>query len=252
MLTRIAVIGGDGALVKALESANKNDAVEVLPVKDGAPAPEATTAVAGALGSEAELVRVALEVGQQQEVILHLLSDAVDARESIHAGSGRRIQEHAVRMAKALGLSPAEQLTLERGALLHDIGNISISNDVLLKRALDYDEWLLLQEHTNLGADLLEKMNVCKDVCDIVRYHHECWDGDGYPHKLEGEKIPYLARIMKLLDVYCAMTSPRHYRSSYATHDQAVDYLRSEQGKHYDPTLVDVFLDNDVGQPWEE
>ncbi len=240
MLTRIAVVGDDEALEQALVEAGGE--IAAVNVAAGVSPPNGAVAAGGG-GAEAELVRVALTLGKEQDAVLHLLSDAVDAREGIHAGSGKRLQEHAVRMAQALNLSAADQCTLERGAIFHDIGKIAISNEVLLKKSvLDYDEWLLLQQHTDLGAELLE----------IVRCHHECWDGDGYPNKLEGEAIPYLARIMKLLDVYCAMTSPRHYRSTYASHAQAVEYLQSERGKHYDAALVDVFLSNDVGQPWED
>ena len=253
MLTRIAVVGEDEALVKALQTLGEGQATDVVPVAVGAAVPAGATAAAGSAGNEAELLRVAQAIGGAQESLLQLLSDAVDSREGIKAGSGRRLQAHAARMAQALGLSASEQHTLERGALLHDIGKIRISNEVLLKKSvLDYDEWLLLQQHTDLGADLLESAGICTDVVDIVRYHHECWDGDGYPHKLEGENIPYLARIMKLLDVYCAMTSPRHYRSTFANHEQAAEYLQNERGKHYEAALVDAFLANDIGQPWEE
>jgi putative two-component system response regulator len=87
-----------------------------------------------------------------------------------------------------------------------------------------------------------------QDIEDIVRCHHECFDGDGYPNGIEGEAIPYLARIMKILDVYCAMTSPRIYREGHATHTDAIAHLREEAGKHFDPVLTKAFIAGKVGK----
>lgn len=180
---------------------------------------------------------------------LLLLSSAIGCREGIPLGSAERVRAHAVRFGEALGLSAAALLVLERGALLRDIGKLKIDNDVLLKKSvLSYDDWLLLQQHTTLGVELLEERGVGQDVTEIVQYHHECFDGDGYPEQLEGDAIPYLARVMKIVDVYCAMTSPRHYRETHTSHDDAIAYLKSERGKHYDAALLDVFLEAEVGQ----
>jgi HD-GYP domain-containing protein (c-di-GMP phosphodiesterase class II) len=181
---------------------------------------------------------------------LLLLSDAIGCREGIPLGSAERVRAHAVRFGEALDLSAEELAVLERGALLRDIGKLKIDNDVLLKKSvLSYDDWLLLQQHTTLGVALLEERGVGGDVADIVLSHHECFDGDGYPEQLEGEAIPYLARVMKIVDVCCAMTSPRHYRETHTSHDDAIAYLKSERGKHYDAALLDVFLEAEVGQP---
>ena len=87
-------------------------------------------------------------------------------------------------------------------------------------------------------------------MVDIVRYHHECWNGEGYPDRLEKDAIPRSALIMKILDVYCSMTSPRHYRSSHASHEEAIEHLKTERGERYCAELVDAFLDNDIGRPF--
>jgi putative nucleotidyltransferase with HDIG domain len=253
MLKRVAVVGGDGAVQEAAQRAVSKSSGEVEAVVLGAGAgaivPEGTVALlADASHLEAVLPLVHM-LGDMHERILNLLADSVDCREGIPAGSSNRLRDHAARFATVLGLSAGEKMTLERGALLHDIGKIRISNDVLLKNTvLSYDEWILLQQHTVIGAELLKNLACFTDVVDIVRSHHECFDGTGYPDKLEGEAIPLQARIMKIIDVYCAMTSPRHYRSTHCTHDEAVQYLESERGKHYDPELVDVFLKKKVGQ----
>ncbi len=182
--------------------------------------------------------------------ILGLLADAIGCREGLPLGASERVREHAERFGKALGLSPGDQASLERGALLRDIGKIQIPNAVLLKQGiLDYDEWVLLQGHSALGAALLEERGVLKDIIDIVHYHHECHDGDGYPDHLEGEAIPYLARIVKILDVYCAMTSPRHYRDTQSSTQEGIMHLLAERGKHFDPALIDVFVEAGIGRP---
>jgi len=190
-----------------------------------------------------------LAAASAQETLLGLLADAIDCREGIPLGGSRRVCEHAGRFAKALGLSAEETLLLERGALLRDIGKLTISNDVLLKNSvLTYDEWILLQKHAALGAALLEERGFCAAVADMIRGHHECYDGTGYPDGIERDAIPRFARVMKILDVYCAMTSPRHYRKTHSTHEQAIEHLASERGKHFDPELIDVFINGDVGR----
>ncbi|MBI2421950.1 MAG: HD domain-containing protein [Candidatus Hydrogenedentes bacterium] len=248
MLKRVLVVGDNKALAEALQAKAGKHPIEIV---TGAKAiPAGTVAVAGGPGDAKALIDAAVKIGDGHEQWLDLLADAIDCREGLLSGSSRRLQEHAVRFAQALGLSPGDRLTLERGALLHDIGKIAIPNDVLLKKSvLSYDEWLLLQDHTRLGVELLRQRGVGLDVVEIVQSHHECYDGTGYPDKLEGENIPYLARVMKIIDVYCAMTSPRHYRTTHATHEKAIDYLKSEQGKHYDGAMIDVFLAKNIGEP---
>lgn len=244
MLKHVGVIGdldlagvlGDDVVVSALTDEGGPAAAVVV---DGAKAVEAGDAV--------------LAAARNQEVLFGLLADALDCREGVLAGSCVRVCEHAARFADALGLSPEEKSVLERGAMLRDIGKVLVPNEILLKASvLDYDDWILLQSHTKLGAELLMERGFCADVADVVGKHHECWDGTGYPDGLERDEIPYLARAMRILDVYCAMTSPRHYRKEHSTHEQAVDHLQEERGKHFDADLVDVFLEHEVGRPWVE
>jgi len=249
MNTRIAVVAEDTKLLEAVQKAATGAKALVTPLAAGAAAPPATAAVMASGKHLSAALEAVLSVGHEQAGLLMLIADAVSCREGIPAGSAERLGAHTVRFAQALDLTPEDQLTLERAAYLHDIGKIMISNDILLKKSvLDYDEWSLLQGHSRLGADLLRERNVCTDVVDIVLSHHECYDGDGYPDHLEKDAIPYLARIMKILDVYCSMTSYRHYRATQATHESAIEHLLGERGKHYDPDLVDVFVNAKVGQ----
>jgi putative nucleotidyltransferase with HDIG domain len=249
MLKRIAVVA-DGDLDPKLSRAAASAGIQLKAMAADAPLPPG----AGALLAPVSTASLAAAGAQAaaHDALLVLLAEAVDSREGLVKGSSERIRDHATRFAKALKLSEDEQYALERGALLHDIGKILLTNDVLMKKAvLSYDDWLLLQAHTTMGADLLAEYQIHGDILEIVRYHHECWNGEGYPERLEKKAIPLLARIMKILDVYCSMTSPRHYRSSHATHEAAVDHLKTERGERFDPELIDVFLKAEVGQPFK-
>jgi len=248
MLKRVAVLGKDEAFQQSISRAAKGKDIEAVAVKSAAKLPAATAAVMGDDGSASALVKIALALGERQEQLLELLAEAIDCREGFLPGSSARVRDHATRLARALKLSADDQLTLERAALVRDIGKLKISNEVLLKDdVLTYDEWRLIHSHAGIGADLIATMEVLKDTEAVVRYHHECFDGTGYPNGLEADAIPYLARAMKVIDVFCAMTSPRHYRKSQNTHEMAVEHLQSERGKHFDPEIVAAFLAEGVG-----
>jgi HD-GYP domain-containing protein (c-di-GMP phosphodiesterase class II) len=249
MLKRVAVVGTE-TVDQDLAGAAAREGIQLKPMAADAPLPPGSGATI-ALPKAAALPAVAIQA-QAHDSLLVLLAEAVDSREGLVKGSSERIRDHATRFAKALGLSEDDQFTLERGALLHDVGKILLSNEVLLKKAvLDYDDWLLLQAHTTMGADLLLEHQIHGDVIEIIRYHHECWNGEGYPENLEKQAIPPLARMMKVLDVYCSMTSPRHYRSGHASHETAVAHLKEERGERFDPELVDVFVKADIGRPFD-
>ena len=199
--------------------------------------------------TDPDVLEAAIGLALRYDELLYLLADVVDSQEGVAPGTSRRVQEHAARFAAALGLPPEDHLALTRAALLRGIGMLKVPVDVRFKKEmLTYDEWALLQAHPKLGADMVANMDALKDTGPVIRTHHECYDGTGYPDGLEGEHIPRLGRMMKILDVYCAMTSPRHYREGHATHEQAVKHLKSERGKHFDPELVDVFVKTGVGQ----
>ena len=250
MLKRIAVMTSDTAFAEAAEkAAAKLNTQVIITALDADVPPAGTTAIVLNRKEIPKGIESAIVLSAWGEDLLALLSNAVDCREGILEGSGRRIMDRASRFAQALGLSPEDQMALERGALVRDIGKTRVTNDVLLKSGLlTYDEWQLIRKHPRFGAEIASEMPVLQDLTAIIQSHHECYDGTGYPDGLEGEAIPYLARIMKILDVYCAMTSPRHYRKTHSTHEEAVEHLRSEQGKHFDPHLVEVFITGCVGQ----
>jgi putative nucleotidyltransferase with HDIG domain len=248
MLRRIGLLGGDAATRAALDTLCEKDDCELLDLAAVDNIPPGIAVIAGA-GEPDATAEGALHMVRRSENMLYLLAEAIDCREDKAPGSFHRLMQHATRFAEALQLSNSDRTALERASLVHDIGKLKIPNEVLLKiSGLTYDEWTLLQQHTVIGADMVRDMDLFQDIEDIVRCHHECFDGDGYPNGIEGEAIPYLARIMKILDVYCAMTSPRIYREGHATHTDAIAHLREEAGKHFDPVLTKAFIAGKVGK----
>ena len=178
MLKRIAVAGTE-TVDKALAAEAAELGLQLKPMPLGAALPPGSGATLAP--AEPSSLAAAAAMALAHDSLLVLLAEAVDSREGLVMGSSERLRDHATRFSKALGLSADEQFSLERGALLHDVGKILLSNEVLLKKAvLDYDAWLLLQAPTTMGADLLLDHQIHADVADIVRYHHECWNGEGY------------------------------------------------------------------------
>jgi HD-GYP domain-containing protein (c-di-GMP phosphodiesterase class II) len=246
MLKRIAVLGGNPGLLKAF-SAGVSQRDDVFIESASGTLPPLTDGLITA-GDPVKGLGAAEALAERHGALYLLLAEAIDCREALSAGTSKRVMEHAARFGKALGLSAAERIRLERGALLRGIGKLRVPNKVLLKDGLlTYDEWALIQDHPRLGAELVHATPGLEDLEEAVLRYHECYDGTGYPDKLEGETIPLLGRIVRLLDVYCAMTSPRPYRSGTASKADAVAHLESERGKHFDPTLVDAFLQHDIG-----
>ena len=138
-----------------------------------------------------------------------------------------------------------EKITMLRtAALLHDIGKIGISDGILRKPgALKAEEWEPIYSHPKLGVAILKHVNTLAGCLPAVQHHHERYDGSGYPSGLKGENIPFDARILAVADSYDAMTSPRPYRLSALTHEQAMEELRRGAGTQFDPKIVEVFID---------
>lgn len=185
-----------------------------------------------------------------------LLADALDAREDIPAGATLRTAAHAVRFARALGLDPELSWRLQQAALWRGVGKLQLDNDLLLKKnLLTYEEWLKIRTYPVLGSELLIRRGLADAViAETIRHHTENYDGTGYPNGLEGRAIPFEARALRIVDVFCAMTSPRHYRSGYASIDEGLTYLRERRGCQFDPQLADQFVAaaSDIARAWPE
>lgn len=248
MLKRIAVVGVSKAALKDLQSAVADQPVQLLAAAADKALPPGVAAVLAAPRSADAGLSAALAAAAQQEQLLLLLAAAVDARLGLVPGTSERVRDHARRMAVAMGLDEDETFLLERAGLMRDIGTLELSNELLLKKdVLTYDEWVNIRRHPAIGADLLATVDFLRDTAPVVRHHHETFDGLGYPDAIEGEAIPRLARALHIVDVFCAMTSDRPYREGKAALEEALDFLRNESGKHFDPELVSVFVDGSVG-----
>ncbi len=170
------------------------------------------------------------------------LADAVEARDAYTGGHSERVSDYSVQLAQAAGLPPAEVEQVRFGSLIHDIGKIGIADGILGKAAaLTEEEWRQMQQHTLIGERIIAQLPVGQAVRDIILYHHERYDGTGYPRGLRGEAIPIAARIVAVADAYEALTSGRVYRGPVGK-EAAQAELRRAAGVHLDPHLVALFL----------
>jgi len=153
-----------------------------------------------------------------------------------------RVTKIALAIGEALRLDEKTLENLRRGAILHDVGKIGIPDNILRKpKAFTKEEKSIMRTHPSFAYELLRPIAFLKEALVVPYCHHERWDGKGYPQGLKGEDIPLLARIFSIADVYDAMTSDRPYRRAW-THEVALEHIRSQSGKHFDPQIVDVFF----------
>ncbi|MEO5887387.1 MAG: HD domain-containing phosphohydrolase [Anaerolineales bacterium] len=171
---------------------------------------------------------------------LTALMSALDARDQETEGHSIRVSRLACLLAEEVGLNGAPLKALERGALLHDIGKIGISDSILHKPGkLTEEEWKLMQIHPDIGARIVEGIPFLQETLPVIRYHHERWDGSGYPVGLKEKDIPIQARIFAVADVFDALTSSRSYRNKSSAED-AVQYLREQSGIQFDSEIVEA------------
>lgn len=168
---------------------------------------------------------------------------ALDLRDRETEGHTQRVTEITLKVAKQIGLSDDELSHIKRGALLHDMGKIAIPDDILQKPGpLNEAEWEKMRQHPNYAYDMLAPIEYLAPAMDIPYYHHERWDGSGYPHGLKGEDIPLAARLFAIVDVWDALRSDRPYRKQLPR-EQVIEYLREKSGILFDPKLVKLFLE---------
>jgi len=170
------------------------------------------------------------------------LATAIDAKDQTTHEHVRRVQIYAAGLARIFGLSEAEIEALGAGALLHDVGKLAVPDHILNKPGkLTPAEFEKMKIHTTVGSQILERVGFPYPVVPIVRYHHERWDGKGYPEGLQGEQIPMTARILSVVDCFDAVREDRPYRCGL-TREQACHLLINGSGKHFDPQVVETFL----------
>ena len=174
---------------------------------------------------------------------IEILRHTVEAKDPYTRGHSDRVSEYAVLLEKKLNLPNEDIEKLKIGGLFHDIGKIGIPDSILLKESkLTDEEYIKIKEHPVIGYNILENADMFKNIIDIIKYHHERFDGNGYPERLAGTNIPYLSRITSIVDSFDAMTSRRSYRDSLP-----MDVVKSEilqnLGSQFDPEIGIAFLD---------
>lgn len=170
-------------------------------------------------------------------------SRALDLRDKETEGHTQRVSEMTVHVARALGIKEKDIVHIRRGALLHDIGKMGVPDSILLKPGpLTDDEWELMKLHPVHAHKMLYPIEYLRPAIDIPFYHHEKWDGTGYPHGLKGEEIPISARIFAIVDVWDALRSDRPYRPAWPR-EKVSEHIRSLSGTHFDPDVVKVLLE---------
>lgn len=173
---------------------------------------------------------------------IEILRHTVEAKDTYTRGHSERVSKYSVLIGRYLGLDEKDLKTLEIGGLFHDIGKIGITDSILQKEErLTDDEYSEIKNHPSIGAKILSSATMFQEIIPIVKYHHEKYDGNGYPQGLKGEEIPYLARIAAVADSFDAMTSKRGYRDVLD-----FEYVRNEfircRGTQFDPDIAKVFV----------
>lgn len=169
-------------------------------------------------------------------------SRAMDLRDRETEGHSHRVAELTVELAVKYGMNQNEITHIRRGALLHDMGKLGVPDHILHKPgSLTEEEWVIMKKHPQFAYDMLYQIEYLRPALDIPHYHHEKWDGTGYPAGLKGEGIPIPARLFAIMDVWDALTSDRPYRSAWSRED-ALNYIKEQSGKHFDPKVVELFI----------
>jgi len=176
------------------------------------------------------------------------LTKALEMRDMETEGHSERVVNLAFFIGQRLNLSETELGRLAIGSYLHDIGKIGVPDAILLKPAkLDDGEWKIMKQHVAYGYNIIKGVKFLSKAKDVILFHHEKWDGTGYPNGLKGEEIPLSARIFALVDVFDALISERPYKTAFSI-EKTLEIIREGRGKHFDPRVADVILDMDIDE----
>jgi HD-GYP domain-containing protein (c-di-GMP phosphodiesterase class II) len=223
-----------GALIQWIRVATPKTRVRVRSNKDLAPLRLQSGYPQYAYGASLETTPRVLEI----EGWL----DSLDFRTKETNGHIRRVAEATVILARTLGLPEDEIVCIRHGALLHDVGKIGVPDSILLKSgALTQEEWEVVRRHPMYARDLLFPVEYFRNCLDIPSYHHEKWDGTGYPQGLKGKEIPLAARLFAAVDVWDTLSSDRVYGKAWPR-EKVMNHIQGQSGRHFDPFVVDLFL----------
>lgn len=189
-----------------------------------------------------DLQKSNIELSMAYDATIEGLSHALDLRDKETKEHTLRVTNITVKLATRFGVGEADLVHIRRGAILHDIGKVALPDKILFKPGpLLEEEWEVMRRHPEIAVELLSPVGYLAPALKIPHWHHEKWDGSGYPDRLQGEQIPFPARLFALADVYDALISNRPYRSAWSRGD-AIRYIESQSGIHFDPKLVPEFL----------
>jgi putative nucleotidyltransferase with HDIG domain len=200
------------------------------------------TFIANSTGIGMENARLLKQLQVTYVSTLKTLISVMEAKDAYTKGHTERVASYAVAIAAKLMLPEPMRRRITFGALLHDIGKLGVMESILYKEGkLDTTEWDLLKSHPEIGASVVDKMEFLTGTSEIVKHHHESWDGTGYPDGLKGEEIPLGARIVAVADSFDAMTTNRSYRRALSI-DEAIERMQSAAGTQFDPRIVRLFV----------
>lgn len=202
------------------------------------------TSLARVMGAQLGQMEALQQLEAAYDGTLLALGVALEYRDHDTQGHTHRVANWAERLASKIGLDNRDREYLRWGAYLHDIGKLGVPDRILLKEEqLTAEEWRLMRMHVQIGYEMLCKVPFLpKETLEVVRYHHESWDGHGYLEGLRGEGIPLLARIFAVVDTFDALCFPRPYKEAWPA-ERILDELKHQRGRKLDPTLVDTFLE---------
>lgn len=198
------------------------------------------------IGLTFENLSLMVDLRETSKELVYNLANAVEARSKETGAHVQRVSLFCERLAELYGLSEQEATMIKHGSPLHDVGKVAIPDAILHKPGkLDADEWKIMQKHVEYGVEILShsKRRLILVAKEIAATHHEKWDGSGYPNKLAGDNIPVSGRISALADVFDALGSKRSYKDAW-TDDDIRKELIAQRGKHFEPKLVDLLIDN--------
>jgi PAS domain S-box-containing protein/putative nucleotidyltransferase with HDIG domain len=188
------------------------------------------------------LQRSNIELSMAYDATIEGWSHALDLRDKETEGHSQRVTDLTVQLAQEMGMGEVDLVNIRRGALLHDIGKMGVPDNILLKPGkLTDQEWEKMRQHPGFAYEMLSGIDYLKPALDIPYCHHEKWDGSGYPQGLKGPQIPLSARIFAVVDVWDALRSDRSYRAGWPE-EKALEFIKSESGRHFDPQVVEAFL----------